>query len=562
MIIDIRNPKTYIENFLKIKTKKQEIVPFILNEPQKRLYEVIREERKAGKPVRLIILKARQEGFSTLVEGLFFQDSATRSNVDTAIVAHIDEATNNLFQMNKLFFDELPAAMQPMQKTSNAKELIFENPTRDAAEKKKSPGLRSHIRCYTAGGKGIGRSATLINLHMSEFAYWPGDPMATYIGLMQAVPDDPNTCAIIESTANGYNAFKDMWDAAVAGKNGWRPVFFPWFEFRDYRREAVPGTEWTDEEDKLREAYKLDDEQLTWRRWCIETNFNGDVNKFKQEYPAAPEEAFLFSGTPFFDNEKILLALPRAKMPERVGFFEYDYDGIHISGIKWIDDKNGFIRLLRPPEPGVPYVIGGDTAGEGSDRFTGQALDNRTGKQAAVLCHTFSEELYTRQMYCLGMYYNTALLAIETNFSTYPNMELQRLGYPRLYVRERFDTYTGKLQQAFGFVTSPKTRPAILSELHAVMHDAPEPVDDADTLREMLIFAYDENHKPQAIEGEHDDLVLALAIAHHARTQQTTETPEEKRKRAKWAKDMYDDYYAADEEGRRHLIEKWGNPFA
>ena len=78
----------------------------------------------------------------------------------------------------------------------------------------------------------------------------------------------------------------------------------------------------------------------------------------------------------------------------------------------------------------MPYVIGGDTAGTGSDWFVGQVLDNRTGEQVAVLHHQFGERMYAEQMYCLGMYYNTALIGVETNYSTYPEMETGGFGIP------------------------------------------------------------------------------------------------------------------------------------
>ena len=138
--------KDYIEGCLKIKTKSGQIIPFRLNPAQEKLYAAAKEQQDAGKPVRLIILKARQLGFSTLTEGLIFHACATRENTNALIVAHLDVATGNLFRMSKLFYDELPGPIRPMLKASNAQELIFENPTRSAKEKAERPGLRSRIR--------------------------------------------------------------------------------------------------------------------------------------------------------------------------------------------------------------------------------------------------------------------------------------------------------------------------------------------------------------------------------------------------------------------------------
>lgn len=556
----LRDPEVYIPKFLKIRTKEGKITALRPKPAQQMLLDAVKREREAGRPPRILILKARQLGLSTITEGIMFQDSATRKLVQTLIVAHRDDSTTKLFRMNKLFFDYLPRQLQPMCKHSNAKELVFENPTRDPAEKRRRPGLMSSIRCVTAND-GMGRSETLNNVHLSEFAFWKGNKNEILDGVMQAVPAELNTLVVIESTANGYNEFKDLWDGAVAGENGWVPLFIAWFHEPKYRMEVPEGTVWDEEERALMEAYHLDPEQMAWRRWCIAVNCHGDKRKFQQEYPSTPEEAFLFSGTPFFDNEDILLRLAAAPEPADVGTFTYPEPeaGEAPAGWAWSSDqRTGFIRVFAPPEPGAPYVIGGDTAGEGSDKFTAWVVDNRTGTQVAELEFTFSELLYARQIYCLGMWYNAALIAVETNFSTYPERKLEEWNYPNLYVRERFDTYTRKSVKAFGFQTTPQTRPVILAGLHAVMEETAELVVSRNTLRQMLHFVYNEDRRPEAEEGEHDDLVMAAAICHFARTQQrVTMEHQDAGDTSHWTEDMWEDYRAADEAGKRRLRKLW-----
>ena len=556
----LRDPEVYIPKFLKIRTKEGKITALRPKPAQQMLLDAVKREREAGRPPRILILKARQLGLSTITEGIMFQDSATRKLVQTLIVAHRDDSTTKLFRMNKLFFDYLPRQLQPMCKHSNAKELVFENPTRDPAEKRRRPGLMSSIRCVTAND-GMGRSETLNNVHLSEFAFWKGNKNEILDGVMQAVPAELNTLVVIESTANGYNEFKDLWDGAVAGENGWVPLFIAWFHEPKYRMEVTEGTVWDEEERALMEAYHLDPEQMAWRRWCIAVNCHGDKRKFQQEYPSTPEEAFLFSGTPFFNNEDILLRLAAAPEPADVGTFTYPEPeaGEAPAGWAWSSDqRTGFIRVFAPPEPGAPYVIGGDTAGEGSDKFTAWVVDNRTGTQVAELEFTFSELLYARQIYCLGMWYNAALIAVETNFSTYPERKLEEWNYPNLYVRERFDTYTRKSVKAFGFQTTPQTRPVILAGLHAVMEETAELVVSRNALRQMLHFVYNEDRRPEAEEGEHDDLVMAAAICHFARTQQrVTMEHQDAGDTSHWTEDMWEDYRAADEAGKRRLRKLW-----
>ena len=504
----------YIEGCLKIKTKSGTVVPFRLNDAQRKLYAVAKRQQDAGKPVRLIILKARQLGFSTLTEGLIFHACATRKNVNALIVAHREDATANLFRMSKLFYDELPAPVKPMLRASNAQELVFENPSKLRSEREARPGLRSRIRCATAGGRGIGRSDTLQCVHLSEYAFWPDGAdgkASTLAGILQAVPSLPGTMVVIESTANGFEDFKERWDAAVAGENDFEPVFFAWFENPDYSMPVVPGTEWTPEERDLKAAYRLTDEQLQWRRWCIANNCGGSLDMFRQEYPASPGEAFLHSGTGVFDNEQIVLRLER--LPEPAGRGEFT-DG------EWTESETGAITLYELPEEGVPYVLGGDTAGEGSDYFTAIVIDNVSGRIVAKLRQKYSEPEYVRQIYALGRFYNDALVAIETNFSTYPVMKLQEMEYPNQYSREREDTYTRQMRKSYGFRTDRQSRPRAIANLVEVFSSHPEWFTDRELLEEMLTFCYNEDHRPEALAGKHDDLVMGAAITYAVRHQQ------------------------------------------
>ena len=504
----------YIEGCLKIKTKSGTVVPFRLNDAQKKLYAVAKRQQDAGKPVRLIILKARQLGFSTLTEGLIFHACATRKNVNALIVAHREDATANLFRMSKLFYDELPAPVKPMLRASNAQELVFENPSKLRSEREARPGLRSRIRCATAGGRGIGRSDTLQCVHLSEYAFWPDGAdgkASTLAGILQAVPSLPGTMVVIESTANGFEDFKERWDAAVAGENDFEPVFFAWFENPDYSMPVVPGTEWTPEERDLKTAYRLTDGQLQWRRWCIANNCGGSRDMFRQEYPANPDEAFLHSGTGVFDNEQIVLRLERLPGPAGRGEFT---DG------EWTESETGAITLYEMPEEGVPYVLGGDTAGEGSDYFTAIVIDNVSGRIVAKLRQKYSEPEYVRQIFALGRFYNDALVAIETNFSTYPVMKLQEMEYPNQYSREREDTYTRQMRKSYGFRTDRQSRPRAIANLVEVFSSHPEWFTDRELLEEMLTFCYNEDHRPEALAGKHDDLVMGAAITYAARHQQ------------------------------------------
>lgn len=517
------NTKQYIEKYIKIRDKSGKIIDFKINQGQQKLYDAIKKQNIEGKPIRIIVLKARQIGFSTLTEGIIFKNTATKFNVNAGIITHKEEATTNLFNMSKRMYDNLPENMKPSLKRSNAKELIFDND--------EGTGLKSKIKCMTAGSSGVGRSDTFNYLHISELAFWGNNAKETSIGLFQAVPNLPNTMIIIESTANGFEYFKELWDMAVNGESDFVPVFVGWNELNDYKMPYT-GFELTDYEKNLQKIYNLSLEQLSWRRWCIKNNCGGDEQQFKQEYPINPQEAFISSGNCIFDKEIVINRIQELPMPIKTGYFEYKYDdtmpsGKKISDIRWINDKKGYIEIYETPNI-YKYCVGGDTAGEGSDWFTGHVLNAKTGKQVARLRHQMDEDLYVRQMYCLGYYYqfkdkegriSPALMCIESNFSSYPNKELVRLGYTNMFVREKEDRFSGVIDKSYGFKTTSVTRPVIIAELVKIVRESVELIFDKLTLEEMLTFVRNEKGRPEAQQGAHDDLVMGLAIAYYARNQ-------------------------------------------
>ena len=235
-------------------------------------------------------------------------------------------------------------------------------------------------------------------------------------------------------------------------------------------------------------------------------------------------------GKTVFDAKAITKRLDIISKPLKTGYFIYDYDGSKITNIKWLNDKDGYINIYElPNSPKITkYCIGGDTAGEGSDYFTGHVLDAKTGKQAAVLKHQFDADQYVKQMYCLGKYYATpnqygvkeeALIGIEANFDSFPIRELSRLGYSNQYVREKIDEYTGKTEKRFGFKTTSITRPTILSSLIEIVREHVDLLNDKDTLEELLTIIRNEKGRIEAPDGGHDDQMMGLAIAYEIRNQ-------------------------------------------
>ena len=490
--------KEFIEEFFKIRDKHGYLINLKFNHAQEKFYSLLKEVY-GTKPARFIVLKARQLGISTFTEAFIAFMTMFSPNTSSVIMAHEAESANAIFNMTKLYVDELPESMKPRQKYSNAKEIVF-----DAEEN----GLKSSIRIMVASNST--RGSTYRFAHLSEVAFWE-KPEEALLALNQAVPMDDGTLIVIESTANGFNYFYNLWQDAVNGRNDYTPIFFPWYVDPDYSR-PYDGFALTPYEKSILEKYNLTLDQLQWRRWCIANNCGNDELKFRQEYPISPEEAFITSGTSIFNSEIILEHMKNLKEPIKTGYFDYDYDELHITNIHWRDDPLGYIKIYK--EPSGNTVIGGDTAGEGSDFFVAQVLDS-DGYLCATLHRQFDSDLYVKQVYCLGAYYHS-LIAIESNFDTYPNRELQRLRYPTLYVRENVDTIIHDNQERYGFKTTSLTRPLIISELVEIAREHIDKINDRETLQEMLSFVRNAKGRAEASQGTHDDLVMGLAIAYHA----------------------------------------------
>lgn len=230
------------------------------------------------------------------------------------------------------------------------------------------------------------------------------------------------------------------------------------------------------------------------------------------------------------------------------------------TGARFAPAADGCIKVWQKAEAGVPYVIGADTAGEGSDAFCAHVLDNRTGEQCAVLRMITGEAEFAAQLWCLGKEYNDAYLAVEANFSAYVNTVLADWGYSNLHVREAEDTYTGRLRKSYGFLTTAKNRNLIIAELVTACRTSLDTIHDTATLEEMLTFVRNEDYRPEAEAGAHDDLIMSLAIANHVRPMQRRVETNHSTSAAKWTADMWEDWRRASASDREYLTEKWGDP--
>lgn len=501
--------RLYARKLLKIRTKDGDIVKLKLNKAQIYFIEKCREQLASVGYIRIVVLKGRQQGLSTVIAGLLYHKTSMNSGQKTVVVAHKDEASRTLFAMTKRFHESIPEPIRATTRASNRKELVF-------AGKHGEEGLDSSYIVMTAGGVDPGRSETLQGAHLSEVAFWPrGSAAENFNGMLKAVPRVKGSMCFVESTANGVSGvFYELWQGAVEGRNDFCPVFIPWFWDDGYQMPVPKGFQITPDERDLMKRYKLTLPQIVWRR--NEVGVNG-LDKFKQEYPCCAEEAFLTSGSPIFTGPRFE-EMQKAVCPPLKTL-------IHIKGLGFRENERGMLKIWKEPEPGRTYTIGGDVASgvQKRDYSVASVLDDER-RVVAVFRGWVDPEYFADVLNDLGKYYNTARIIVErNNHGLMTCTRLYRdLEYPNFYTEETLDRETQTYRKTLGFWTGEHSKALIIDQLRAAVRDGLLKVEDSATLREMLSYVLREDGRMGAengkdVDGEdyHDDTVIALALAHH-----------------------------------------------
>ncbi len=460
---------------------------------------------------RDVILKPRQLGFSTQICGLFFADTLLRPNTTSVIVAHDTDSSEKIFRIVQLFWERLPEEERlrvGAPRFSNRREFLW-------------PHINSHFFVGTAGALTFGRGQTINNLHCSEFAFWPR-PEEALTALTEAVPADGRI--VIESTANGMgNHFHDLWVEAKAGGNAFAPQFYVWFESPEYRTVGEGLGDLTGEEQKLKDTWGLDNDQIRWRRGKQREL----RDRFAQEYPESDVTCFLASGRCCFGVNALTIAQARIAAETSPDIIAGLPDGD-----KSISIAPARLSVWRRPEANRLYVIGADV-GEGlagGDASCACVLDKESGEQVAELHGRIPPERFGQLLYALGWFYNMATVAVERNNHGHSTLNTLRhaLRYPRLYYHVRYDR-TGNSAPMLGWPTDQATKPIMVDDLAAAIAGGHLLVHSSGLVDECFTFVTTDSGSQEAQEGKHDDRVIAAGIAWQARkrgvSRGTTERP-------------------------------------
>jgi hypothetical protein len=398
---------------LKIRTKRRRLETFVPNDVQIKYLDYLTEtyeefDWRNGKfsmrGFREDVLKARQQGMSTLWLALFFLDTINTPRTESVIITDNGERSTKLFRIIHRFYNNLPAHKKRPKKYSSKMEIEFSD-------------IDSIIAVGTAGGSAVGRGGTINNALLSEKAFWK-DNGETELGLNEAIPEGGNV--VLESTANGLNDYYDQRQLQHEGESVYHPRFFGWFETAEYATPVEPGFKRTIEEERIADAYGLHDTQLQWRRNKIKsikaTSEQDKMRRFNQEYPINEAIAFQASGHPVFNRDKVAEYIDRIKGwdgPLERLVIPYDFPKLRDAY------RDGQFKLWRMPEIGHTYIITADTA-RGLDPVKGDfdaasVRDRDTWEQVGTLHGRWDMTYYGRMLVELGYMFGTALLVIESN---------------------------------------------------------------------------------------------------------------------------------------------------
>lgn len=521
----------FCHNILRIKDQNAQLVPLILKPVQIKIAEYLIECWIENKPIRLIVLKARREGVSTLVAAFYYWITSMNNNYNCYMLSNDETGASYIFDMHQIFYDEMDDDIRPMRRHNNRKILRFENPNDE--QRTKIPGRRSEIRVGSAKTKKVGSGYMTNLLHVSELAKCE-KPEETMISIKQSIPKPPKwSSSIIESTAFGAgNYFHKEWKRAEAGQSEYTPLFFPWFDEPEYSVEVPAGFMPTEYEAQLKKKFKLTDGQIAWRRRSIRDECDGDENIFKQEYPSTPDEAFLVSGRGVFAPST--LAWHEAHSPKEIlwrgniAFNFIEHRGAVRQKAHADEDARGALTIYAKPDRKneMHYALGADVA-EGidvssdkyskGDRSSVHILCQETGQQVAKYVDWISPDHFANVIFYMGRMYNNAYCGIESNNHGLVTLTcLRDLDYPLNLIHhsivygESYEDGTEKL----GWLTNRRTKPLLIDTLSAGLRDKEIWGLDSDTIAELRTYTKDGRGRMGGEQGCYDDQVISLGIAY------------------------------------------------
>ena len=483
-----------IEGLLRVVNKDQQDVDFKLNTAQVKIDEEFQR--------RLVIPKARQEGVSTYFLARNTIKCLGIKNTRAVVISHDSESTERMLGKVKYFLDNMKGP-KALLRNNSKNEITF-------------PKTNSMFYIGTAGSRKFGRGDTITDLHCSEVAYW-SDPRTLMSGLLQAVPKGTG-CISIESTGNGAGDwYHSLCMRAAKGQSSFKMVFLPWWDFSEYTVRLTPEEEQYIlsnlredlEEPELLANYPITAGQLAWRRVVIEDEMEGDIFRWKMEYPACLDDCFQVAGAGVFQKVKYVETS--------------DWERI---------DKNLCI-LKGHPHIDLHYIIGGDVSGGvGKDSSVAEVFCLETEEQVAEYSNDrIDPDIFAHKLADLGRRFNMAYLGVESNnhgiltmkeLTTYSHEHAAQLYPSKLIYRTPAPRRRGAKDEVkrvvdLGIRTTARSKPYIIGNLRKKLSSGIT-IHSPVLKNELSTFVEYEDGNMGAADNCFDDTVMAAAMAFFVQT--------------------------------------------
>lgn len=547
-------------------------VPFVLNRPQRRLVEAFEEMRLAGQPIRIIVLKARQWGGSTVTQiYMAWLQLIQATGLNSLIVGHVKTASAEVCGMFDKLMEGYPEAMlypHGRKPRKGAKKMTGDRNTRLLRH---IPARNCKIKVGSAETPDSARGGDSALVHCTEVAFWRKTQNKQPEDIIRSACSGAGylrgTMIVYESTANGTgNFFHREYEAAKKGCSQFRPLFVAWWQIEQYVLPFASEEEREHFAQSLLEGRESDTTQERalsgrhlWRLWTMGATLEAlhwytlerrkytDEADLAAEFPSDDIEAFKHSGANVFDSAVVERLRPGCRQPTMKGevLAVAEKGREALLDLHFVDNPYGLLWVWQLPETAdggkvtdrymVVVDIGGRSAK--SDWSVIVVFDRRPllDDGCPEVCaqwygHIDMDRLAWKAAQ-IACFYDQALLVIESNTlethgqqafgfeggdqSTFILREIREV-YDNLYARQQSaDEIRQRAPVRYGFHTNVRTKPAIISTLIAVVRDGLYVERDERCLDELLTYERRPNGSYGAIDGCHDDLLMTRAIALH-----------------------------------------------
>lgn len=555
--------------FVYIKNKGGgEDVLFRLTRPQRRFVERLERLRKAEKPIRIVLLKARQWGGSTTSQiYMAWLQLVHKVGLNSLIIAHQGAGSDEIKDM----FDRMINSY-PVEMLHKINENYSENEPKLVGVGKSGsihrvPQRNCKIKIGTAERPDSCRGGDYNLVHLSEVGLWKvtegKKPEDIVRSACSGVLYRPYTMIVYESTANGTgNFFQKEYDDAKKGVSQFEAMFVSWFDIEQYSipvsnpeefaawlyKNKDNGNVSSSREESGRYLWWLWEKGATLEaiNWYIQERAKyTEHGMMASEYPSDDIEAFVHSGARVFDRYKVEKLRPSCRMPRYVGEVYADADDGRnaLKNLRFRVDNQGLLHVWELPEIDeneavtdryltVVDIGGRSNKADFSVIVVFDRLFQADGGKPVVVAqwygHIDIDQLAWKAAQ-IAAFYDNSLLVIESNTLETHDKERQVDGdqsqfilnqikdvYPNLYARKQSEEDIREgLPKKYGFHTNVATKPMIISTLVKVVRENLYTERDGRCLDEYLCYEKKPNGAFGAIVGKHDDLLMTRAIGLH-----------------------------------------------